>query len=144
MRSCVEKLLDLCGDASTCRSPRLLLVLAGAVEASVYRVGVPQTAVSGGYFNRTIFSDGCPDSFSKLRSRPPSPKARLTFLTCSPHSAKTGRAQSAERGKFYRPIKQQLTVRVDADVLEWLKSQGSGYQSRLNDILRSAMLGAQR
>jgi uncharacterized protein (DUF4415 family) len=52
--------------------------------------------------------------------------------------------QGAERGKFYRPIKQQLTVRVDADVLEWLKSQGSGYQSRLNDILRNAMLGAQR
>jgi uncharacterized protein (DUF4415 family) len=52
--------------------------------------------------------------------------------------------QAAERGKFYRPIKQQLTVRVDADVLEWLKSQGSGYQSRLNDILRNAMLNALR
>jgi uncharacterized protein (DUF4415 family) len=37
--------------------------------------------------------------------------------------------QGAERGKFYRSIKQQLTVRGDADVLEWLKSQGSGYQS---------------
>jgi uncharacterized protein (DUF4415 family) len=49
-----------------------------------------------------------------------------------------------KRGKFYRPIQQQLTVRVDADVLEWLKSQGSGYQSRLNDILRNAMLGAPR
>jgi uncharacterized protein (DUF4415 family) len=46
----------------------------------------------------------------------------------------------AVRGKFYRPIKQQLTVRIDADVLEWLKSQGRGYQSRLNDILRTAML----
>jgi len=46
----------------------------------------------------------------------------------------------AIRGKFYRPIKQQLTVRIDADVLEWLKSQGKGYQSRLNDILRTAML----
>ena len=52
--------------------------------------------------------------------------------------------QGAQRGKFYRPIKQQLTVRVDADVLEWLKSQGCGYQSRLNDILRNAMLGASR
>jgi uncharacterized protein (DUF4415 family) len=50
----------------------------------------------------------------------------------------------AHSGKFYRPIKQQLTVRVDADVLEGFKSQGSGYQSRLNDILRSAMLGAPR
>ena len=46
----------------------------------------------------------------------------------------------AVRGKFYRPIKQQLTVRIDADVLEWLKSHGKGYQSRLNKILRAAML----
>lgn len=49
--------------------------------------------------------------------------------------------QGATRGQFYRPIKRQLTVRIDADVLEWLKSQGKGYQSRLNDILRAAMLG---
>lgn len=48
--------------------------------------------------------------------------------------------RGAVRGKFYRPIKRQLTVRIDADVLEWLKSQGKGYQSRLNDILRTAML----
>lgn len=46
----------------------------------------------------------------------------------------------AVRGQFYRPVKQQLTVRIDADVVEWLKSQGKGYQSRLNLILRSAML----
>jgi uncharacterized protein (DUF4415 family) len=31
-------------------------------------------------------------------------------------------------------------VRIDTDVLEWLKSQGKGYQRRLNAILRSAML----
>ena len=52
--------------------------------------------------------------------------------------------QGAVRGKFYRPIKQQLTVRIDADVVEWLKSEGKGYQSRLNDILRAAMLGKAR
>lgn len=52
--------------------------------------------------------------------------------------------QGAVRGKFYRPIKQQLTIRIDADVVEWLKSQGKGYQSRLNDILRAAMLGKMR
>ena len=52
--------------------------------------------------------------------------------------------QGAVRGKFYRPIKQQLTVRIDADVVEWLKSDGKGYQSRLNDILRAAMLGKAR
>jgi len=50
----------------------------------------------------------------------------------------------AVRGKLYRPIKQQLTVRIDADVLVWLKSFGKGYQSRLNAILRSVMLGKTR
>jgi uncharacterized protein (DUF4415 family) len=50
----------------------------------------------------------------------------------------------AERGKFYRPVKRQLTVRIDADVIEWLKSQGRGYQSRLNEILRAAMLAKLR
>jgi uncharacterized protein (DUF4415 family) len=43
-------------------------------------------------------------------------------------------------GKFYRPIKKPLTLRVDADVLAWLKSQGKGYQTRINKILRSAMM----
>jgi len=42
-------------------------------------------------------------------------------------------------GKFYRPIKKSLTIRVDADVLAWLKSQGKGYQTRINSLLRQAM-----
>jgi uncharacterized protein (DUF4415 family) len=47
-------------------------------------------------------------------------------------------------GKFYRPIKKPLTLRVDADVLAWLKSQGKGYQTRINEILRSAMVNRVR
>ncbi len=39
-------------------------------------------------------------------------------------------------------IKQQITARVDADVLDWLKSQGRGYQGRLNAILRREMLAS--
>ncbi|MGA2601707.1 MAG: BrnA antitoxin family protein [Bryobacteraceae bacterium] len=42
-------------------------------------------------------------------------------------------------GKFYRPIKKPLTIRVDADVLAWLKGQGKGYQTRINALLRSSM-----
>ena len=42
-------------------------------------------------------------------------------------------------GKFYRPIKKPVTIRVDADVLAWLKHQGSGYQTRINKLLREAM-----
>ena len=45
-----------------------------------------------------------------------------------------------QQGAFYRPVKKQITARVDADVLAWLKSQGKGYQSRMNAILRDAML----
>ena len=50
--------------------------------------------------------------------------------------------RGAERGRFYRPVKRQLTVRIDADVLEWLKSNGRGYQSRLNSILRQRCSGS--
>ena len=44
----------------------------------------------------------------------------------------------AVRGRFYRPIKQQVTARLDADVLAWLKAGGQGYQTRMNAILRRA------
>ena len=39
------------------------------------------------------------------------------------------------------PAKQQLTIRLDADVLNWLKAHGRGYQTRINRILRVAMEG---
>ena len=44
-------------------------------------------------------------------------------------------------GKFYRPRKKSLTIRIDADVLAWLRAQGKGYQTRLNALLREAMNG---
>lgn len=44
-----------------------------------------------------------------------------------------------EVGKFYRPVKQTVTVRLDADLLNWLKQGGKGYQSRMNAILRKEM-----
>ena len=48
--------------------------------------------------------------------------------------------QTAVRNPFYRPIKQQLTVRLEVDVLTWLRSAGRGYQTKLNAILREAMV----
>ena len=42
------------------------------------------------------------------------------------------------------PAKQQLTIRLDTDVVAWLKSNGRGYQTRINHILRAAMEGAGR
>ncbi len=48
--------------------------------------------------------------------------------------------KNAVRNPFYKPTKQITTVRVDSDVLLWLKGQGKGYQTRINAILREAML----
>ena len=47
----------------------------------------------------------------------------------------------ARRGVFYRPVKQQITLRLDADLIDWFKNQGDaptgrGYQTRINLALR--------
>ena len=52
--------------------------------------------------------------------------------------------KSAKRGHLHRPIKRQITARVDADVLEWLQAHGKDYQSRINAILRREMLAASK
>ena len=45
----------------------------------------------------------------------------------------------AVRGRFYRPVKQQITLRIDADLLAWFRSLGSKYQTRINAALREYM-----
>jgi uncharacterized protein (DUF4415 family) len=45
----------------------------------------------------------------------------------------------AEIGKFYRPPKKPVTMRLDIDIIKWLKSHGRGYQTRVNALLRHAM-----
>ena len=47
--------------------------------------------------------------------------------------------KGAELGKFYRPKKKPVTMRLDADVIAWLKADGRGYQTKVNWLLRSAM-----
>jgi uncharacterized protein (DUF4415 family) len=43
------------------------------------------------------------------------------------------------RGRPRGSRKARVTIRLDSDVVDWLKSKGSGYQTRINGILRSAM-----
>lgn len=50
----------------------------------------------------------------------------------------------AEVGKFYRPPKRPVTMRLDADVIDWLKSYGPGYQTKANLLLRHAMRSTQQ
>jgi uncharacterized protein (DUF4415 family) len=50
----------------------------------------------------------------------------------------------AKRGLFYRPVKQQLTLRLDADVIAWFKghtTSDKGYQTRINRALREYVQG---
>jgi uncharacterized protein (DUF4415 family) len=42
-------------------------------------------------------------------------------------------------GKFYRPRKTSVTIRLDADVIAWLRASGGGYQTRINSYLRQLM-----
>ncbi|MFS1537802.1 MAG: BrnA antitoxin family protein [Candidatus Phlomobacter fragariae] len=75
---------------------------------------------------------------AELKSLADMPESKINFSDIPPMDEATW--QNAQRGKFYRPIKQHASVRIDADVLSWLKGSGKGYQTRLNAILREAML----
>jgi uncharacterized protein (DUF4415 family) len=53
----------------------------------------------------------------------------------------------AKRGMFYRPVKQQLTLRLDSDVIAWFKSRArsaKGYQTRINQALREYVQSHER
>jgi uncharacterized protein (DUF4415 family) len=53
----------------------------------------------------------------------------------------------AKRGLFYRPIKQQLTLRLDADVIAWFRGKargGKGYQTIINKALREYVMERER
>lgn len=53
-------------------------------------------------------------------------------------------ANAMRRNEFFRPIKKLTTVRIDADVLEWLRSKGEGHLTRINEILRERMTAEQQ
>ena len=46
----------------------------------------------------------------------------------------------AVRGKFYRPVKEQVCIRLDADVLAWFRNKEEKYQTAINSVLREYML----
>ena len=48
--------------------------------------------------------------------------------------------ENAVRGGLYRPVKKAVSLRLDADVIAWLKKDGKGYQTRVNQMLRERML----
>ena len=55
---------------------------------------------------------------------------------------------NAKRGMFYRPVKRQITLRLDADVVSWFKEHagedGRGYQTEINRALREHVVRAEK
>ncbi len=72
----------------------------------------------------------------KLAQLAAQPDSEIDFSEIPPLQASFWR--NAVRNPSYRPVKRQLTVRLDADVVAWLRRQGK--QTRLNRVLREAML----
>lgn len=68
------------------------------------------------------------------------PDSKIDFSEIPPLSENF--RENATFGRYFKPVKASTTLRVDADVLAWLKSQGKSYQTRINAISRSAMLAA--
>jgi uncharacterized protein (DUF4415 family) len=52
--------------------------------------------------------------------------------------------EGASIGKYYRPRKTPVSVRIDDEVLDWLKSKGEGHLTRINEILRDRMIAERR
>lgn len=76
---------------------------------------------------------------AELRALANKPDSEIDFSDI-PELTEEQLAKFVRRNQLYKPVKQATTVRLDADVLLWLKSQGKGYQTRMNSILREAML----
>jgi uncharacterized protein (DUF4415 family) len=88
---------------------------------------------------------------SRAYAKTPEHKAALKRLAATKESEidyseipplTDGQLVGMVRADQYRPVKQTVTIRFDADVLEWLKAKsgGVGYQTQLNALLRGLML----
>lgn len=82
-------------------------------------------------------TDECKAELRKLANRP---DEEIDFSDIPP--LEDDFWKNAVRNPFYRPVKIPTSIRIDADILAWLKGQGKGYQTRINEILRQAMLNS--
>ena len=94
-------------------------------------------------------------SEADIRAYAKSPAAKKASERLRTHIRKNGGEPSAadlkeipeltdEELRLFRPIKAPVTVRIDGDILAWLKAKGGPYQTRMNATLRSAMLAERK
>jgi uncharacterized protein (DUF4415 family) len=83
-----------------------------------------------------------PDVLAQLKSAAALPDDQIN----TSDMPEVGDWSGAVRGKFYQPLKQRLTLEIDADVVEYFREQApeGGYQAAMNRALRASMLRAVR
>jgi len=77
-----------------------------------------------------------PELIAELRAAAALPDERINVEDVPEAADWSG----AVRGRFYRPVKRQVTLRLDADVLEFFRATEPHYQTAINKVLRAAML----
>jgi uncharacterized protein (DUF4415 family) len=77
---------------------------------------------------------------AELKALKAKPDREIDYSDIPPLSDKFWK--NAVRNPIYKPTKTSTTVRIDSDVLLWLRTHGKGYQSRINAILRREMLAS--
>jgi uncharacterized protein (DUF4415 family) len=60
-----------------------------------------------------------------------------------PKTTDFSKFHSWEQRNMFKPVKVNITCKLDADIVAWLKQGGKGYQTRMNSILRKVMAQAQ-
>ena len=93
----------------------------------------PERRVPASALFTTPVSDKQRRELERLASRPDS----QTDFSDAPEG--NPRPSDVRIGRFYRPIKQLVSLRVDADVLAWFRGRGKKYQTRMNEVLRREM-----
>lgn len=83
-----------------------------------------------------------PEVQDRLRPATTLPDDRINLS--DPDAPETLDWSGAVRGRFYKPVKKLKSLCIDADVLAFFEAQGPGYQTRINNVLREAMLKALR
>jgi uncharacterized protein (DUF4415 family) len=79
------------------------------------------------------------ERLEELRKLAERPDSEIDYSDIPQATAKFWK--NAVRNPWYKPVKKQVTLRIDADILAWLRAKGAeGYQSRLNAVLRQVML----
>jgi len=71
-------------------------------------------------------------------------KTERKVLKAEAGAAKRPRYLPDELAGMYRPVKRPVTLRLDADILAWFQKAGRGYQTRINQALRTAMMAQRR